>query len=151
MLHAMMEWGASFPPVRRPIIRLWRKLERLQRATVSKAVLVIRSQSGRVLVLSSSSEPLRLPATELSPWEPVATQIAASLPSLLDQGARPSLVAIDGTPSQGIIFLYAATAEIDPDASDALWLHADVALSSLAGEESRLLRLCLDRQESHDR
>jgi hypothetical protein len=145
-----MEWGSSFPPVRRPIIRLWRKFERLQRATISKAALVIRSKSGRVLALSSSSEALRLPMTELNPWEPIETQIAAFLLSLLDQGARPSLVAIDGTPTECVIFLYAATAETDAEASDGLWLDADVALASLRREESRLLRLCLDRQENHD-
>jgi len=136
-----MEWGSSFPPVRRPIMRLWRKFERLRRATVSKAVFVVSGEEGRLLVLSSPSKALHLPATELHPRDPIATQAAAFLSLLLHQDVTPSLVAIDGTPGQGVSFLYEAVAASEPKASAGLWLDTEVAFSCLAGEHRRLLRL----------
>jgi len=141
MLHALMEWGSSFSAVRRPTIKLWRKLERLQRASVSKAVFVVTGEEGRLLVLSSPSEALRLPAMELHPGDPIATQVAAFLSLLLHQEVTPSLVAIDGTPRQGVSFLYQAVAASEPKASAGLWLDAQVAFSCLTGEHRRLLRL----------
>jgi hypothetical protein len=136
--------------MRRPVIRLWRKFERLKRATITKAVLVVRNDRGAVLLLPSSSEALRLPAEELHASEPIATQVEDWLHRLLHRCPPPSLVAIDGTPGRGITFLYAATGEVNAGSGDQLWLDLEVAASSL-GDDSRLLRLCLDRQKGPGR
>ena len=144
MLHALMTWGSSYPSVRRPIIRLWRKFERLKRATLTNAVLVVSDQEGRVLVLPSSSGALGLPTKKLHAWDPITTQVEEWLQQLLHQHGPPLLMAVHGTPGErGVAFLYAATAEASSDSGDQLWL--DPSAASLSDDDSRLLRLCAGR------
>ena len=146
MLHDLMVWGSSYPSVRRPIIQLWRKFERLKRATLAEAVLVVRNQEGRVLVLPSSSGALGLPTNELHAWEPITTQVEEWLQQLLQEHSPPSLMAVHGTPGKrGIAFLYAATAEMSSDSGDQLWLDPSVAVAALSDDDNRLLRLCARR------
>jgi len=136
-------WLSKSPSVRRRVIKLWRVLLRMQRATLANAVLVLRRRDGRVLVLPSPSGGLRLPVKQLDAWVPITTQVETWLGQLLPAYSMPSLVAIDGTPGQeGVTFLYAATTEsLFAHGGDELWLETDVAASSLSGEDGRLLRL----------
>jgi hypothetical protein len=152
MLSEWPGWISRYPAVRRPAIKLWRVLLRVQRATFANAVLVVRKSDGRVLVLPSSSGNLRLPVKQLHAWGPIPTQVEEWLEQLLHQRSTPSLVAIDGTPGQkGVTFLYAAILEAPMEKGDALWLEPDVAASGLGGNDSRLLLFCANRQEGAGR
>ena len=147
MLHDLMLWGSSYPSVRRPIIQLWRKFERLKRATLTSAVLVVRSQEGRVLMLPSSSGALGLPTKELNAWEPITTQVEEWLQQLLQEHGPPSLMAVHGTPGEkGVAFLYAATAEASFESGDQLWLDPSVAAAAISDDDSQRLRLCDGRR-----
>jgi hypothetical protein len=136
-------WLSRSPFLRRRVIKLWRVLLRMQRASLANAVLVLRRRDGRVLVLPSPSGGLRLPVKQLDAWIPIAAQVEEWLSQMLQEKSTPLLVAIDGTPSEEVTFVYAATAA-SPSAKtdDQLWLDTDVAASSLRDEDGRLLRLC---------
>lgn len=131
------------PSVRRPLIRLWRMLLRVQRASVATAVLVVRRQDGRVLALASPSGDLSLPNVQLDAWIPVGTQVEMRLAELHLQRSAPSLVAVHGTPGpQGVIFVYAATTERALGrCAEEVWLEPDAAASGLGSEDRRLLKL----------
>jgi hypothetical protein len=139
-------WLSRSPSIRRRVIKLWRVLLRMQRASLANAVLVLRRRDGRVLVLPSPSGGLRLPVKQLDAWIPIAAQVEEWLGELLQEKSKPSLVAIDGTPAEEVTFIYVATAA-SPSAKtgDQLWLDTDVAASSLGNEDGRLLRLCTSR------
>jgi hypothetical protein len=142
--YELIEWGSSYSSMRRPVMRLWRRLERVRRAALTSAVLVVRNDEGRVLVLRSSSGTLQLPIKQLHARASITMQVEAWLQQLLHQHATPLLVAIDGTPGEGITFLYAATG--DTDSGNQLWLDPEVAASGLGGNDIRLLRLCAGGQ-----
>src|ERR1700687_4837217 len=100
------QWVSRSPSVRRPAIKLWRVLLRVQRATFANAVLVGRNRDGRVLALPSPAGGLRLPEKQLDAWIPIPTQVEACLEELLHESSPPSLVAVDGTPGrEGVTFL----------------------------------------------
>jgi hypothetical protein len=143
------EWPSCLsrsPFIRRRVIKLWRVLLRVQRASLANAVLVLRRRDGHILVLPSPSGGLRLPVKQLDAWIPIATQVEAWLGQLLEEKSTPSLVAIDGTPAEGVTFVYVATAASPSvKTGDQLWLDTDVAGSSLRDVDGRLLRLCTDR------
>jgi hypothetical protein len=137
-------WIARNPALRRAAIHAWRKLLRMQRATFANAVLVVRNQDGRVLVVRSPSGELRLPAKPLDAWLTITTQVEDWLEEMLRQSSTPSLVAIDGTPSrEGVTFLYTATLQALVEAEDELWLEPDVAAAALSGNDTRLLHLAM--------
>jgi len=139
-------WLSRSPFIRRRVIKLWRVLLRMQRASLANAVLVVRRRDGRVLVLPSPSGGLRLPVKHLDAWIPIAAQVEEWLGQLLQEKSTPSLVAIDGTPAEEVTFVYVATAASPSvKTGDQLWLDTDVAGSSLRDVDGRLLRLCTDR------
>lgn len=139
-------WLSKSPVVRRQVIKLWRVLLRIQRATLAKAVLVLRKSDDQVLLLRLPSGALQLPVKELDGWVAIDTQVEAWLDQMLQEHAKPSLIAIDGTPArEGVTFLYAARAQsLSAEAVDQIWLAPDVAAMSLSYDDSRLLSLCLD-------
>ena len=139
-------WLSRSPFLRRRVIKLWRVLLRLQRASLANAVLVLRGRDGRVLVIQSPSGEFQLPVKQLDAWIPIATQVEEWLDQLLQERLTPSLVAINGTPSEEVTFVYVATAT-SPSVKtrDQLWLDTDAAASSLRNEDGRLLRLCTSR------
>jgi len=143
-----VEWGSSFSAARRPVFALWRKVERVQRATVTKAALMVFDESDHLLVLSSPSEPPCLPVVELLPKEAITTQVEDHFYSLQQQRATATLVAIDGTPQAGVVFLYVVKIKAGAQTDDQLWVDANVALSCLGGDHGGLLRLGLDRLNS---
>jgi hypothetical protein len=148
MLAQWQSWLSHSPAIRRPVIKLWRVLLRLQRATLANAVLVLRRDDGSILVLRSPSGSLQLPDMQLEAWIPIPTQVESWLSQILQVDATPSLVAIEGAPGrEGVTFLYAATTEplLAKKAGDELWLDKDVAISSLSATDGRLLRLCINR------
>lgn len=138
-------WLARSPSVRRPVIKLWRVLLRLQRATVAHAVLVVRRRDGHVFTLALPSGELRLPKRQLDAWVPITTQVEDWLHGLLQQTTTTSLVAIDGSPGgDGVTFLYTAMIEAArPRRGGECWLEPAVAASSLSEKEGRLLHLCI--------
>ena len=137
-------WLSRSPFLRRRVIKLWRVLLRMQRASLANAVLVLRRRDGRVLVLPSPSGGLRLPVKHLDAWIPIAAQVEEWLGQLLQEKSTPSLVAIDGTPAEEVTFVYVATAASPSvNTGDQLWLDTDVAASRLRNEDGRLLRLCI--------
>ena len=53
MFDQWPRWLSRSPRIRRLAIKTWRLFLRVQRATLAKAVLVVRRQDGRVLTFSS--------------------------------------------------------------------------------------------------
>lgn len=141
MFSTLLDWASAKPALRRPFMLLWRRAWRLRRATLARAVLIIRDGNGRVLVLSP--EPLRLPSIDVHGWDAITTQAEDGLRRLV-QASAPSLIAIDGTPGpEGVTFLYGATCDGDASSEEHLWLDPDLAVSCLTKGDSRLLRLCV--------
>jgi hypothetical protein len=141
-------WLSKSPAIRRPVIKVWRVLLRVQRATLAHAVLVLRRRDGSILVLGSPSGGLRLPVKQLDAWVPITMQVEDWVRELLRENGKPTLIAIDGTPArEGITFLYGATTETlyAKKIGGELWLDMDVAASSLSGTDGRLLRLYTNR------
>jgi hypothetical protein len=139
-------WLSRSPFLRRRVIKLWRVLLRMQRASLANAVLVLRGRDGRVLVIQSPSGRFQLPVKQLDAWIPIATQVEEWLHQLLQERPTPTLVAIDGTPAEEVTFVYVATAALPSvKTGDQLWLDTDAATSSLRNEDGRLLRLCTSR------
>jgi len=137
-------WLSRWPFVRRPVIKFWRLLLRIQRATLAKAVLVVCRQDDLILVFASPSGELQLPYKQLDAWVPITTQVEEWLDQLLPQASRPSLVSVDGTPgSEGITFLYTAKgAAVHTESGEGTWLHPDIAAVRLGSRDNRLLCLC---------
>jgi hypothetical protein len=131
------------PRTRRITIKLWRMFLRVERATIGKAVLVVRRQDGRLLALTSQASEFRLPVKELDGWQAVPTQVQEWLEELLDQRLTPKLVAVDGSPGrEGIVFLYSTDASVlVSDHRCGVWLDADIVPSMLASEDRHFIRL----------
>ena len=128
-------------------MQIWRQAWRVRRATLARAVLVVRDVKGRVLVLSSS-KPLRLPSIEVHAWDAITTQVEDGLQRLAHASA-PSLIAVDGSPGpNGVTFLYGATCEGNTPRDGHLWLDPDLAVSALTQADRQLLRHCITHQ--HD-
>ncbi|MGO8840606.1 MAG: hypothetical protein ACLQF1_05545 [Methyloceanibacter sp.] len=127
------------------MIRYWRMLLRLRRATLARAVLVVRKLDGRVLALPSPFGQLQLPEKQLDAWIPITTQVEEWSDRLLQENSTPSLVAVDGTPGpDGVTFLFSAIiSSALAKGGDEVWLDPDVAALTLGGKYNRLLRLCV--------
>jgi len=135
------------PSVRRTVIKFWRILLRVQRATLARAVLVINGDGGRVLVHALPSQRLELPRRELSSWVPIETQVDAWLAQLRCEKSSPTFVSVEGTSSvEGVTFLYTATLGTDHSTKPGeLWLDYDTAKVALGAADRRLLDLCASR------
>lgn len=142
MLDEVNKWVFGSPFRRRTLIKAWRVLLRVQRATLANAVLVVRRQDGCVLALSSTSGEPRLPLKELDGWKAVTTQVEEWLEQLLQQRQTPKLVAIDGTPGrQGVTFIFCAEASAGFPEASGVWLDPEIALPTLSSCDRRLLLL----------
>ena len=142
MFDQWPRWLSRSPRIRRLAIKTWRLFLRVQRATLAKAVLVVRRQDGRVLTFTSSPGELRLPAKELDGWRTVTVQVEEWLAQLLQQAARVKLVGIVGAPGfRGITFLYCAILPQLSSDSEGLWLDHIAATSILALADRKLLLL----------
>lgn len=136
-------WIARNPALRRIAVETWRSVLRLQRATLAKAVLVVKDKDGRILVTRTPSGALQLPAKVLDAQLPVTTQAEEVFEQVLHYRFTPSLVAIEGTPSaEGVTFLFAATFNPSAEGRDGIWLQPDVAAATLDDNDNRLLRRC---------
>lgn len=144
MLDELNNWVFSSRLRRRTLIKVWRVLLRIQRATLANAVLVVRRQDGRVLVLSTTSGELRLPAMELDGWKIVTAQVEEWVEQLLERRQTPRLLAIEGTPGrQGVTFIYSADAGATfPDHATGVWLDPEVVLPTLSNQDRRILLNC---------
>jgi hypothetical protein len=116
---------------------------RVERATFASAVLVIRRRSDdRVLALSSASGSPRLPRLNLDAWIPIQDQVEQWQSQLIADGARPSLVAVAGSPGPGVIFLYGIETDADElPGMPAIWLSPE-DICRLDAAEEELLALC---------
>ena len=133
-------WFFRSPFRRRAIIRSWRVLLRVQRATLASAVLVVHRPDGSLLALPSTSGRLGLPRKELDGWRPIGAQVEEWLDQILRQASKPKLQAIDGTPGRkGVTFLYSADVDASPPDARCVWLDADLAPSALSVADRRLL------------
>lgn len=134
------EWISRSPLLRKTIVKVWRALLRLQRATRAQAVIVVR-RNGCVLAAAAGSGELRLPSIELDGWEPVGTQVQRLAERMLRQPSAVELHAIDGTPGkEGVTFLYLAeVGELRETVGS--WLDAEGAASALGDTDRRLLRI----------
>lgn len=156
MFFMFLDWGSSYPKMRRPLVQLWRRAWRIRRATLAVAVLVIRDCQDRVLVLSSqqsSVDTLRLPSMELSAWDTIPEQVESHLaqfePQLADvsQTCATSLVTVDGRlGSDGVTFLYSVTSTEDVSRPGHVWLETGAALERLIDVDREFLRLCMAHQ-----
>jgi len=127
-------------------MQLYRRGWRLRRATLAKAVLVVRNNAARVLVIPVE-DCLRRPSVELHAWDAITPQVDEWLQGLV-QTCSASLVAVDGAPGpDGVIFLYSATSEGETSTRDCLWLDHDVALGCLNDADRQLLHLRIAHQD----
>jgi len=128
---------------RRTILKSWRALSRVHRATLANAVLVVRRGDGSVLTFSSTYGALALPRKELDGWQPIGTQVEEWLYQILQQASTFQLQAIDGTPGRkGVTFLYSADTGECPTEAGCTWLDAGLAPSALSEGDRRLLVMC---------
>ena len=141
MFEQWPSWIARNRVVRRTAIRVWRVFLRIQRACLANAVLVVRTGEGRVLLVAASSGGLQLPTREMNGWLAIGTQVSEWLAQLSPLSAHASLVAVDGTPKSGVIFLYEAMLEAEL-AEGAAWVEPHNAASLLDRSHRRLLRRC---------
>jgi hypothetical protein len=141
MFEQWPTWVARNRVVRRTAIKVWRVYLRVRRACLANAVLVVRSCDGHVLLMPSFSGGFQLPAREVNGWLDIGTQVSLWLKQISPLG-HASLVAVDGTPKSGLIFLYEAV--IDPEAADGdrIWVEPLGAASVLDGNHRRLLWRC---------
>ena len=146
MLIELVDRGSKYSKLRRPIMQLYRRAWRIRRATLAKAVLVIHSKSGRVLMFPASGK-LSLPFIDLHAWEPIPTQVEARACEILNQNCNASLVAAEGTPGpKGVTFLYRVSASVEPPLEGHGWVYPDEADVFLPKTDSRHLRLCTTSQ-----
>ncbi len=110
---------------------------------------MVFNESDQLLVLASPADPPRLPVIELQAREAITTQVENHVFSLQQQRITPTLVAIEGTPQSGVVFLYRVEVKAGAQMDNQLWVNANVALACLGGEQGRLLRLCLDLRDPH--
>jgi hypothetical protein len=115
---------------------------RVQRACLANAVLVVRNGEGRVLLVPAPSGGLQLPTREMNGWLAIGTQVSEWLAQLSPLSAHASLVAVDGTPKSGLIFLYEAVFESESAGADKIWVEPHNAASILEHRHRRLLRRC---------
>lgn len=116
---------------------------RIKRATLARAVLVVRNRDGRILVLGEPSGTLQLPLKMLDGRVTVTTQVDDWLQQILPRAATPSLVAVEGTGGEGITFVYKAEIDVEsPVHQDECWLPPEVAALSLNSEDARVLKIC---------
>ncbi len=144
MSSALLDLGSRYPKLRRALIRLWRNVWRMRRATLARAVVAIRDDSGRVLVLKQRDRVL-LPTLALNAWDSVGAQVEPVLQALC-RPRRVALVAIDGrVDAGGITFLYVATHSGGPSEGlgppeDFEWLEPNAALHRLSEADRGFLR-----------
>jgi hypothetical protein len=124
------------------VIKLWRILLRVQRATFAEVVVVMRSD-GKVLLRRHPSGRLELPHQAVDAWIPIETQLDGWLTELRYEKSAPSL-SVEGTPGvEGVTFLYTAEIEAAQAAkSGELWLDYEAARVALSAAERGFLGLC---------
>ena len=100
---------------------------------------MVRNRDGRILVLGEPSGTLQLPLKMLA----VTTQVDDWLKQVLQRAATPSLVAVEGTGSEGITFVYKAEIDAEsPAHQNECWLPPELAALSLNSGDARRLKIC---------
>lgn len=146
MFEQAPEWISRSPRIRKIVVKIWRMFLRVQRATLAKAVLVVRRADDRVLAVNSSSG-FGLPSLELNGWRAVGTQVQGWVDRIAGQPSAPKLQAIDGTPGrEGVRFLYSAHIDGASPGEGYTWLEAELAPSALSERDRHLLLLSGDRR-----
>ena len=147
MVGKWRRWFFASRRRQRIAIKAWRIVLRLQRATLARVVLIARRSDGAVLVLSTDSNELMLPAKNLNGWEVVTTQVEDLLRQTLGQHQTPRLIAIQGTPSPaGVTFLFSAEISAPVlNRAESKWLHASIIPPLLSPSDRELLLLEDDR------
>lgn len=141
MFSQWPRWLSRSPRLRRTVIKLWRVLLRVQRATLANAVLVIRRQDGCLLTLYSTSGELRLPCKELDGWRAVTMQVDEWLEEL-QLSRTPKLEVIDGSPGRlGVTFVYSAETTGVSGPANGVWLDPELALPTLSLTDRRRVLL----------
>jgi hypothetical protein len=132
------------PRIRRKVMKVWRALLRLERATLAYGILVLRRNDDRLLLLQSPTGESHLPFKELEGWSPIPDQIEDWLAELRPKEAlKPKLVCVDGTPDHdGVCFVYTASIQDDTREGGELWLSPHEAASILGERERRLFQRC---------
>jgi len=137
-------WLSRSPRIRRLVIKWWRVFLRMQRATLGRAVLIVRGNNGHVLALASNAGELWLPAKELDGWRTITTQVEEWINKLGPKLSRLQLLTIEGTPSApGVTFVYSAelVGTTVSSHTDAIWLDPSRELLSLSPGDRRFLLL----------
>jgi hypothetical protein len=142
MFEQWPSWIARNRVVRRTAIKVWRVYLRVRRACLANAVVVVRSCDDRVLLTPSPLGGFQLPTREINGWLNIDTQVRALLKQVSPLDAHASLVAVDGTPKSGLMFLYEAVLASETAAGDTIWVAPHSAASILDGNHRRLLWRC---------
>lgn len=141
MFEQWPTWIARNCIVRRAAIKVWRVYLRIRRACLANAVLVVRSCDDQVLLMPSPSGGFQLPTREVNGWLDIGTQVSSWLKQISPLG-HASLVAVDGTPKSGLIFLYEAVLGSGSADVNTIWVEARNAAPILDSNHRRLLLRC---------
>ena len=124
-------WRVTSKPMRALIFRPLRFFIRARRASLARAVLVVRNTSGDVLVHSNRLGEVRLPSLELNGWYPSAPQVEDWARQILGRDLKPVFAAIDGHCGDlRLIFMARASASAETH-GEMRWLTPDDAAEHL--------------------
>jgi len=128
-------WRLSSRPMRALIFRPMRFYIRARRASLSTAVLVVRSGSGEVLVKANKSSGHSLPRMELNCWQPFLPQIEDWAEEFTSHAFSPTLTAVEARCGD-FTFVYSSRLVSSECISSATcWLTPEVAAQSLCSTD----------------
>ena len=133
-------WRIASKPMRAMMFRPLRFYIRAKRASLARAVLVVRNADGDVLVQSDRSGHLHLPTIPLNAWQPIPPQVESGARQILGRDLSPEFQTIEGRCGD-IIFVYAT----DPLSSvavveEARWLTPESTTTHLSTSDLQCLR-----------
>ena len=91
------------------IFRPLRFYIRARRASLARAVLVVRNADGSVLVQRDRAGYPQLPCIPLNAWQPIAPQVESGAQQILGRDVNPQFQTIEGRCGD-VIFVYATDA-----------------------------------------
>ncbi len=133
-------WRIASKPMRAMMFRPLRFCIRAKRASLARAVLVVRNADGSVLVRPDRSGHLHLPFIPLNAWQPIAQQVESRAQQILGRNLSPEFQAIEGRCGD-IMFVYTTDTLSSVDAAEeARWLTPQSTAQHLSSADLRCIR-----------
>jgi hypothetical protein len=113
---------------------------RVRRASLARAVLVVRNTDGDILVQPDRSGHLRLPSVALDAWQSIPPQVESGARQILGRDLSPEFQTIEGRCSD-IIFVYATDPLNSGDlVEEAHWLTPESNATHLSSADRQCIR-----------